>query len=949
MSRLKGKARVARRGAMIAMLMAGAAWCAPLSAQTAPPVAGQVALAADGAVTLGTAEIAARFEPSFTIMMSDADPRLGPSVTFEIPRKEWRTLAPENTPLPSWIVPGTGKRSDNMFDVARAVTVRASGATRVGGRIEWRFPASDDFTLEAWLEPAAKGGDPVIGFRFTPKRAGWYSIGYTGAPTADAAAVDDLWQPPIWQEKRFPRGPILSASNLTMVPATTVTSGGRTIGVTPDPAELPFAMPNRDNAGFGVMLRNPAGQAQPMLFAPVLGGKGSRMEAGQAYSFRLRPFVVKGGWYDAFRHLARDLYQVGDAHENLDISLNQTLDNMVDFAMNDRWSGWEQDLKGFNYDSDVPGTVKVVSALQPIAVALIRDDADIYRRRGLPMAEYLLSREKFLFTTDRSIKTQAPSANMNGPAAGLSELAALDELTMGRNYAFHRLANDAIDLNKTTNLDRPDPSRTFWNYLALYRINRDPKLLDEAKKLADAYIARRIDTPQTDMRDAGVSAQFWSDWGPHWIELLQLWEETKEPRYLAAAHRGAERYASYTWIWPVAPKGAVTVDKGGKVAIGADARGWEQAPMDSPERKLPSWTVSQVGLVPEASNTLSGNPAVMLAMHAPHFLEIAAATGDTLLHDFARSAVIGRYRNYPGYDINVDFTGVYARADYPLRSLPELSYNNIYYNHVWPHIALLYDYLVTDTETRSKGMIAFPSRYSNGYAYLKTRVYGDRTGVFMGEKDVRLWMPRALVTSSDPQLNYVAGHGNRSVYAAFTNQAPHAGRAEIAFSQDQLLLEPGRSYRVDIWQDGKKLAPAMLVDGKVSIPVSPRGLTAIAVRGVEVYTRFQPEFLDPATAALGDKSYRADETPLGKVTGMLLTLGRGHRSGYVWLAASEAQAKAAKLEVTLDGKPRTFTDTSYPFEFDFPVADAQAEVNYTVEITRMDGTTVKTGPLVLAR
>jgi len=38
-----------------------------------------------------------------------------------------------------------------------------------------------------------------------------------------------------------------------------------------------------------------------------------------------------------------------------------------------------------------------------------------------------------------------------------------------------------------------------------------------------------------------------------------------------------------------------------------------------------------------------------MANYAPWMMRISALTGDALLHDVARSAVVGRYRNFPGY------------------------------------------------------------------------------------------------------------------------------------------------------------------------------------------------------------------------------------------------------------------------------------------------------------
>ena len=65
------------------------------------------------------------------------------------------------------------------------------------------------------------------------------------------------------------------------------------------------------------------------------------------------------------------------------------------------------------------------------------------------------------------------------------------------------------------------------------------------------------------------------------------------------------------------------------------------------------------------------------------------------------------------------------KPDYPLRKGdPYRRYNQLYLNHVWPHIALLEDYLISEAFTRSGGKINFPSCYAQGYVYLQSKVYG---------------------------------------------------------------------------------------------------------------------------------------------------------------------------------------------------------------------------------
>ena len=155
----------------------------------------------------------------------------------------------------------------------------------------------------------------------------------------------------------------------------------------------------------------------------------------------------------------------------------------------------------------------------------------------------------------------------------------------------------------------------------------DRARLDAARKGADAYIAQRVDTPQTDFRASNLpgSGQFFTDFAPRWMELIELFEQTGEKRYLAAAAAGAKSYAAYCWVSPPIPDGNVTVNQGGKIKT-------QRGPaLDGPEETVPAWWVSNVGLTPEASTTYPGNPAVFLTHYAPYMLRLAALYGRRVL------------------------------------------------------------------------------------------------------------------------------------------------------------------------------------------------------------------------------------------------------------------------------------------------------------------------------
>ncbi len=904
----------------------------------------------DGSAEVSRGAIKETFRPRFTVVRADSDPEMRLTRSFPDPRERKQMTDPEGYRLPSWRKTGSAERTEVLFDAGAVTTVEAASSTERGGGIAWTFRDRDDFGLEAWIQPGQDGSEPVISFRFTPKRPGWYTVGYTGAPETAPDTADTFWQPLIWQEKRFPRAPLLTAEFGIILPATLVTRKGVTLGLAADPEESPYRMPNQENSRFGVMLRNTAGKAQPMVFAPFFGKAGSQMEAGRSFTFQMRPVLVEGDWYAAFRHIAQSLFRFRDFRENAEYSLNDTITNMIDFAMDDHYSGWVADLKGFDYASDVDGTVKVVSALHPLSAALLRDDPEIYRRRALPVTEYLMSREKYLFSAATEIQGQGASHNMNGPSAEVGELAGIHLIMRERSPVFRDSAIQMAAKPRALNLDMISEPNTFQNNLALYRVTRKQEYLDKARQLADEYVKRRIDTPQTDFQDVHVATggQFWTDFAPKWIDLFELYEETGNRPYLEAATRGAQRYASFCWLYPTVPAGNITVDRSNQAPIGWGYRG-RNFHMLTPELTLPAWRVSQIGLTSEASTTYEQNPAVFLTHYAAYFLRIAEASQDPFLRAIARSAVIGRYANYPGYDINVDFSNVYARADYPLRPFRAFSYNQVYYNHVWPHIALLIDYLISDVAVRSGHQIDFPSRYAPGYAYLQSKVYGDRTGKFYGDSGVRIWMPKNVVGLGDPQINYLSGYGNGNFYLALTNESTRASSAELELNPEYLPYTAGKPYRVRVWRKGRPSTVLEAVDGKLKVAVAPRGLTALVFEQMPVFTRLHATYFDGAAMPLGPGSHRKQSSAFGEITGMLISMGRGLTNAFVWLQASEKQVTSAKLHYRAGEKWASAIDPAHPFEFSLPLPDSQETFEYYVEVSLPAGGTSRTETVRLAR
>lgn len=928
--------------AALAVLPAGAAL------RLLPDHSVEVASATDGRTAV--------FSPDFVVLLRTDDPEVAmrPSglkaVTYNVPT--WRAHAGAAADyaavqrsastggdgLDDRILDGDAAgRTANLFAAGENIPLRASAAraSADGRSVTWSFPADPRFTLSATLTEPAGAARPALSFTFTPKTAAWFSVGYRGAPAAPASELREGWQPLIWVEKRLPDRPYLTAAYMCPLPAALTTrADGTTTGVIADPEELPFQpLPTFANSRFGVALRDRDDRFRGMAFAPLLGGPGSKRAAGEAFSFKLHLVVTAEPITTHFETLARELYAFSDFRRNDLGSLNTTLDNMLAYGLSD-YSWFERDLKGCAYSTDVPGAVKNVSSLNPLGLALVADEPRAFAERGYPIAEFLLSREKTLFTLDPNQKIQSPSRKMEGPAALISELAALHGLTGGR--VFRTLADQQIAAR---------PRAADWRqWLALWENTGEREHLERAVELADAYLGRRYASPATDFRDRDAGGLFfWTSHAPHWIELVRLHEATGEQRFLDAAREGARRFAMFIWMCPRVPDSEILVNEGGVAPLYwyLASKGHEQ--MKLPEERVPAWRLSEIGLTCESSGTAAGHRAIFMANHAPWMMRIAQLTGDRFLHDIARHAVVGRYLNFPGYHINTARTTAYEKADYPLRPHKELGVNSFHYNHIWPHMSILLDYLVADATARSAEAISFPSRYIEGYAYLKSRFLGDRPGKFHSLAEAELWMPSGLVRSDKVELNHVSARSGDTFALALLNESTEPQRATLALDLARFDGLAGATRTAQVWVNNAPAEPLSVIDGRVSVEVPPRGIVALVVP--EARPRVG---LDRGLRAASWKKDYA-EAATGGLRSMILDFGPGRRTVFSYLREDDAQVKRAELEIMIDGVTTTHADEAYPFEWTTPLADDAKQVRVRVALTRPDGRVETTPALDLYR
>jgi hypothetical protein len=945
-------AHSARAAFTAALLAAGA----PLTVN-ADTAAYRLQLLSDSSVDIIRADGShAVFQPRFVVLRAGSDPKLqirggspgGVSYNLTTWGKDDQPSPDPSLHVPDGSDPTLDQafgqdRTADLFRACPAAWIDATAARTVGDPVQhviWEFEPTTSFSLEAQLSLPSDDTAPQLHIRFSPNVAGWYSIGYVGAPSATLDEADEIWQPLIWTEKRLPDQSYLTQAFRCTLPTALVTRNGVTTGVVADSGEFPFMpLPTfRQNNPFGVAVRTAEGTARPMLFAPVLGGEGSQMAPGNHFEFMARLAVVSGDADTAYEAIARSLYGFHDQRSNGSVSLNTTLENMIAYGLSE-WSEFDDTLRGCIYSTDVPGAVKNVSSLHPLSVALVTDDPKVFQKRARPMLEYMLSREKFLFATRPDIQIQNPSWLLKGPCCPLSELTALFTISDRRCTALLPLAAQAYGRDRVFNLTAVTRGDRWQNALALYRATGDASWRDRAVEMAAAYLERRVRRPQTDFSDPDAEGMFfWPSWMPQWIELYELFETTGEQRFLDAAVEAARDYTMFTWMCPAVPDERITVDESGIAPRYRPGDRYDD--IQATPSTVEAWQLSEMGLTPEGSGTCKGHRAIFNAHYAPYMLRLAAATGDQLLHDVARNAIIGRYANFPGYHINTDRSLVSAREDFPLRSQKQLNgTSSIHYNHIWPHIALVMDYLVSDVAVRSEGQIDFPSQYAEGYAYLQSKVYGGAAGHFYGESDAWLWMPRGLLSIADgsggraSELNWIAARSHDHLFLVFTNQSEEPVQANVRVDADRVRLPGEKMARV--WLDNQPSDPLTVRNGCFDLEVSPGGITAVAIEHDGVKTAFQ--HTRGGDAPPWDVSHAT--LSFGGLTAFILDFGETNTSAYVYLKATNRVLTdvVLKWRASPDDAWHDIRDTSYPYEFTVPLAPTTDSFEFFVEATRVNG------------
>lgn len=873
---------------------------------------------------------ARKISSEFTIFYSTEDPIYG-----------FGRRATGGSPVANW----GEEKDENIWNQAQTTVLSPTGFQLNGNSIRLSYVENEYFSFSATISLPEGEGVPLISWNIDSKADGYFAVVYAGLEESDPKKLDFLYQPLIWSWKRFPEQAVLTPESYANTPAVFTTRENITEGLAIPATEIPYRFATASNSRFGLMLRTNDGTAKPMVMSPIFGGYESYLKVGESHNFSIQYFIASGSWKKGVDYLYQKVMEYPLERQNAMVSLNETFHNMIDLAMDDYYSGWVDEYKGYDYKFDVPNTVKNVSAIHPLSVAFTTDNQQIYDRRGLPMLAYLMSREKYLYAINAlpEKQNQNPSHFLKGPAMELWEMASIHKLLGENNTALPKEMERIFGKSRQLNLQTEVSGASWKDYLARYLVGHGQDYLDSAILLADEYLDLTFyQYPADFSTNAGLrdsQATFVNDYSSTWQELLELYELTKDEKYLDAAYEGGKQLSLWTRSTPFAPKKAITVNEGGKVdgvfpgrRFKPDSYEWQEFDMTThiQEQVVPAWHTSLVGLLPEQPGTYVYGP-IMLFHQAGAMLRLAHLKNDETLRKIAYNGILGRYNNFPGYYFTSLYTNVYQQTNYPLNEYMGIKYNAVFYNHLWPHIALIQDFLVSDAYYRSGGQIDFPSLFSPGYAFLSNKVYGHAPGKIYGNENVSLWLPKNPFKTKQKAFNHLLGRDGQNTYVVLMNTSPNLINDSIYLNQDVFKWDYNKEYVYEIIEGHDSGTDKQLTNGSLPIQISPHGITVLKIKELNPTQNFPGKY-SPGVTTSGMERYYRKEYPrkaLGTITGMSFQSIENLRDFYIYSTSTENHVSSVHLKYKIgENEWEEMVDERYPFEFSVRVENSQFPVKF---------------------
>ncbi|MGI5923625.1 MAG: hypothetical protein ACOX9E_06750 [Lentisphaeria bacterium] len=817
--------------------------------------------------------------------------------------------------------------------VANAVELQAENAA-AGIRARWELAPGELF--------------PRLTLTFTPNADGVYGLRYAATAPVPREQIEEISCPFLHAYRRLPAGPELIPTELTATPMATVqTAGPRCAGIAIAPADLPTTWPDCLDFEAGFQLVNSDGHAQPAAWLLIPGASGSARKAGDSISAHAHLIARADDWFETYRALSSALCNLRDYRQNHGNSLTDVLLNTISLMADDEASGWSPAQLGF-WNIESKNTVTHAAPLALVMAAMLTRDDDLLARRAAPALAFLLSRPGQHAGAVPAAPgrygrfTLGQATRAYGAAVRLSAW----QLTGGYTPQFRDLAFTEDGTPQRSSVHAMDDA------LGAYQATGEQRYLDLARKEALDYARSYL---QNQHREINPVHFFQVTHTGNWRGLLGVAEATGDRELARMANEIARRMVVGLYTWPVVQPGMMTIHQGnrtrtnGWVWLKGDKLfllGWpneftgehpttseELLYLSVPEKEVPAWLPSVVGLGIEQPTTYrrsQGSCAhIIMANWAPHLLRLDALTSEPLFTTAAHNAVLGRWGNYPGY-YRTDFTDITSRTDYPLRG-PDIS--GIYWHHIPCFLMMVADYLVTDLEVRSAGAITFPAGRQCGYVWFDNRLFGHQPGRVFNRQGVWPWLPRQGVSVVSPELNWLAGYDDDSVYIFLCNTCNDAVTSAVILNPAQFTGEVQAVFARQNKDEERSLNTS---GSQVSVTVSPQGLCVLRFQGLQPPPSWQRAKSPLLNAAKGYSAEISTDGLAGTVRANWLGFGPDRAFAHIYSDHQGDKADRSELRLEQHGVSKSYTRDFWPAEFILPI-DTTVPAQLTLTVIDRDG------------
>jgi hypothetical protein len=813
--------------------------------------------------------------------------------------------------------------------------------------IEVKYQLTDGSLLFAVWSVPKTGRYVSVKLTYKADKNAYYSLAVAAFQSLPVERVTNVQMPPMFQYKRLsPQAKMLTSAMMPQpfsLVETTLPSGKFSFFAAPDVASLPAddwgtAM----KAPYGFTLKNETSNVQPVVFSPVLGLTNSKFNTGETIERSFVIGAVAADWGTAMEEISDRIYKVQD-YRTQQTSLTKAAFNMIDLIKNTEASGWDASMKAFYDIEGDPRTAPTVvhsSPLTMLSTAVLTGDEDFYITRALPTVEYTLSRSGFRWATDlvpTSFNTTRKTLQFNPYVSQFTTAyyEGLQQLLGEKNPWINSIALPGDSIRKT--IGYAVDVQAWPQLLAAYRLTKNKKWLELAKAGADNFITRQVNNNTTTPIGKGpfYNATFYANW---W-EFLDLYETTRELKYLNAAEESAFHTIAGIRSYPQVRDSIITIHPGGEFQN--DARLWwkgrglyrlgfPRLANDAPEKQVQQSLVSPVGLGFEQPETYfvpdKQVRPVFMSSWAPNLLRLYQHTGREIFRTYARNAVIGRFGNYPGY-YAMGFSDIPQDPDFPYKG-PDVS--SIYYHHIPPHLSFTLDFLVTEAVQRSNGKVSFPYSKQDAFVWFDNRVYGAGHGTVYDDRNVKLWMKKDLIEVNTAEVNYITGISNDRFWILLSGENEKAQSVGITLGAEIPITS---SAEASLYAGNKtKSSSIKIKDGLLNIQMPAKGFAAISIP----VKKNSPQS-SVAPVKNGMKVIDAGE-PWGKIFTCRIRSPFGWDSVYGF--AETALIENASIEIICNGE--TIKKTAYPFEWSLMKVDPAKNAELKIKLTANGSTTEQT-------